>query len=108
MHEQSSKVTHCAGRVSAIARPHQHSAHLFDTQKVDLTPANYKYIYVALVCLRLGLVTSHCMQGISVEGQENIQEILTKQLVLCQYICALSILRTGALTSITCIKVSFS
>ena len=44
MHEQSSKVTHCAGRVSAIARPHQHSVHLFDTQKVDLTPANYKYI----------------------------------------------------------------
>ena len=34
-------------------------------------------------------------QGISVEGQENIQEILTKQLVLCQYMCALSVLRTG-------------
>lgn len=29
------------------------------------------------------------------EGQENIQEILTKQLVLCQYLCALSILRRG-------------
>ena len=29
------------------------------------------------------------------EGQENIQEILLKQLVLCQYLCALSILRTG-------------
>lgn len=48
------------------------------------------------------------MQGISVEGQENIQEILTKQLVLCQYICALSILQTGPLAGITCIKVSFS
>ena len=35
------------------------------------------------------------IKGISVEGLENIQEILTKQLVLCQYICALSILRTG-------------
>ncbi len=35
------------------------------------------------------------MQGISVEGQENIQELLTKQLVLCQYTCALSILATG-------------
>lgn len=33
--------------------------------------------------------------GISVEGQENIQEILTKQLVLCQYLCALSILGKG-------------
>ncbi|XP_019851624.1 PREDICTED: cap-specific mRNA (nucleoside-2'-O-)-methyltransferase 1-like, partial [Amphimedon queenslandica] len=33
--------------------------------------------------------------GASVEGQENIQEILMKQLVLCQYLCALSILRTG-------------
>ena len=29
------------------------------------------------------------------EGQENIQEILTKQLVLCQYLCALAILREG-------------
>ena len=29
------------------------------------------------------------------EGQENIQEILTKQLVLCQYMCALAILRPG-------------
>lgn len=33
--------------------------------------------------------------GISVEGQENIQELLTKQLVLCQYMCALAILRKG-------------
>lgn len=40
----------------------------------------------------------HCVMadgGISVEGQENIQEILTKQLVLCQYVCALSVLREG-------------
>lgn len=34
-------------------------------------------------------------QGISVEGEENIQELLTKQLVLCQFLCALSILRCG-------------
>ena len=34
-------------------------------------------------------------QGICVDGEENIQEILTKQLVLCQYLCALMILRTG-------------
>ncbi|XP_065911664.1 cap-specific mRNA (nucleoside-2'-O-)-methyltransferase 1-like isoform X2 [Dysidea avara] len=33
--------------------------------------------------------------GISVEGEENIQEILTKQLVLCQFLCALSVLRSG-------------
>lgn len=33
--------------------------------------------------------------GFSVEGNENIQEILSKQLYLCQFICALSILRTG-------------
>lgn len=31
--------------------------------------------------------------GISVAGQENIQEILTKQLLLCQFACALSVLR---------------
>ena len=33
--------------------------------------------------------------GISVAGQENIQEILTKQLLLCQFACALSVLRQG-------------
>ena len=33
--------------------------------------------------------------GFSVEGQENIQEILSKQLYLCQFTCALSILRVG-------------
>uniref|UniRef100_A0A3Q2NN56 Cap-specific mRNA (nucleoside-2'-O-)-methyltransferase 1 n=1 Tax=Fundulus heteroclitus TaxID=8078 RepID=A0A3Q2NN56_FUNHE len=33
--------------------------------------------------------------GFSVDGQENIQEILTKQLLLCQFLTALSTLRTG-------------
>ncbi|KAL6095979.1 cmtr1 [Pungitius sinensis] len=33
--------------------------------------------------------------GFSVEGQENIQEILSKQLLLCQFLTALSSLRTG-------------
>ncbi|KAH8396471.1 hypothetical protein KR222_011153 [Zaprionus bogoriensis] len=32
--------------------------------------------------------------GFSVEGQENIQEILSKQLYLCQFVTALKILRT--------------
>merc|ERR550539_221420 len=31
--------------------------------------------------------------GFSVEGQENIQEILSKQLYLCQFLAALSIVR---------------
>ena len=35
------------------------------------------------------------VQGFSVAGQENIQEILSKQLYLCQFLCALSILRQG-------------
>lgn len=35
------------------------------------------------------------LQGFSVAGQENIQEILSKQLYLCQFLCALSILRQG-------------
>lgn len=35
------------------------------------------------------------MQGFSVEGQENIQEILSKQLLLCQILTALSTVRTG-------------
>ncbi|XP_067142705.1 cap-specific mRNA (nucleoside-2'-O-)-methyltransferase 1 isoform X1 [Centruroides vittatus] len=33
--------------------------------------------------------------GFSVEGRENLQEILSKRLYLCQFLCALSILRTG-------------
>lgn len=33
--------------------------------------------------------------GFSVEGQENLQEILSKRLYLCQFLCALGILRTG-------------
>uniref|UniRef100_A0A4W3GG26 Cap-specific mRNA (nucleoside-2'-O-)-methyltransferase 1 n=1 Tax=Callorhinchus milii TaxID=7868 RepID=A0A4W3GG26_CALMI len=33
--------------------------------------------------------------GFSVEGRENLQEILCKQLLLCQFLVALSILRTG-------------
>lgn len=33
--------------------------------------------------------------GFSVEGQENIQEILSKQLYLCQFLMALLIVRTG-------------
>lgn len=34
-------------------------------------------------------------QGFSVEGQENIQEILSKQLYLCQFLVAISVLREG-------------
>ena len=40
----------------------------------------------------------HCMMadgGFGVEGQENIQEILSKQLYLCQFVVALAILRPG-------------
>ena len=33
--------------------------------------------------------------GFSVEGQENLQEILSKRLYLCQFLCALGILKTG-------------
>ena len=33
--------------------------------------------------------------GFSVEGQENIQEILSKQLYLCQFLVALGIIRVG-------------
>ncbi|XP_072298705.1 cap-specific mRNA (nucleoside-2'-O-)-methyltransferase 1 [Eucyclogobius newberryi] len=33
--------------------------------------------------------------GFSVEGQENLQEIISKQLLLCQFLTAISTLRTG-------------
>jgi cap1 methyltransferase len=39
--------------------------------------------------------------GFSVEGQENIQEILSKQLYLCQFLVGLSIVRTGMHNSIS-------
>jgi len=35
------------------------------------------------------------VQGFSVEGQENEQEILSKRLYLCQFLGALMVLRTG-------------
>lgn len=38
-------------------------------------------------------------QGFSVEGQENLQEILSKQLLLCQFLMALSVIRTGDASS---------
>ena len=50
--------------------------------------------YVHLVVFQ-PLLAAPPPQGISVEGEENIQEILTKQLVMCQFACALSILRRG-------------
>lgn len=40
---------------------------------------------------------SSVFQGFSVEGQENIQEILSKQLYLCQFLVAISIIRPGRL-----------
>lgn len=33
------------------------------------------------------------------EGQENLQEILSKQLLLCQFLMALSVVRTGDTSS---------
>lgn len=33
--------------------------------------------------------------GFSVDGQENLQEVLSKRLYLCQFLCALSVLRPG-------------
>uniref|UniRef100_A0A672HPJ1 Cap-specific mRNA (nucleoside-2'-O-)-methyltransferase 1 n=1 Tax=Salarias fasciatus TaxID=181472 RepID=A0A672HPJ1_SALFA len=44
---------------------------------------------------RRGLHVLMADGGFSVEGQENIQEILSKQLLLCQFLTALSSLRTG-------------
>ena len=41
------------------------------------------------------LILALLFQGFSVEGQENLQEILSKQLLLCQFLMALSVVRTG-------------
>ena len=54
-----------------------------------------QYILHIFVILFLPRLVAPRPQGISVEGEENIQEILTKQLVMCQFACALSILRRG-------------
>lgn len=35
------------------------------------------------------------LQGFSVAGQENLQEVLSKRIYLCQFLCGLSILRPG-------------
>ena len=44
---------------------------------------------------RMQRVAFVMFQGFSVEGQENIQEILSKQLYLCQFLVAISIIRPG-------------
>ena len=48
------------------------------------------------------------LKGFSVEGQENIQEILSKQLYLCQFLCALSILRQGEMWMVASFSITFS
>ena len=48
-----------------------------------------------LSCSLLMALCFHQLQGFSVAGQENIQEILSKQLVLCQFCMAMSVLREG-------------
>jgi len=39
-----------------------------------------------------------CVKGFSVDGQENIQEILSKRLYLCQFLCALMVLKSGKIS----------
>ena len=54
--------------------------------------------FVEFVCKTTGGLGVHFMMadgGFSVEGQENLQEILSKQLYLCQFLVALGIVRVG-------------
>ena len=81
--------------------------HLVFSQKTGMFEAqNYKELISLFLLLNLWpifnthslhscKITLFCWQGFSVEGQENIQEILSKQLYLCQFLCAISILRQG-------------
>jgi len=41
-----------------------------------------------------------CVKGFSVDGQENIQEILSKRLYLCQFLCALMVLKAGEISDV--------
>lgn len=49
------------------------------------------------ICSRVFL-----LQGFSVEGQENIQEILSKQLLLCQFLVGMSVVRPGIVCYFLC------
>lgn len=51
--------------------------------------------YVKLRTNGAGVHTVMCDGGFSVEGQENIQEILSKRLYLCQFIVGLSLARAS-------------
>ncbi|CAF0789150.1 unnamed protein product [Didymodactylos carnosus] len=51
--------------------------------------------YVHKCTMDAGVHVATADGGFSVEGQENIQEILSKQLYLCQFLTALSVLRPG-------------
>jgi hypothetical protein len=59
---------------------------------------NFMMLFSVLL-ISLTLVLVLLFQGFSVEGQENLQEILSKQLLLCQFLMALSVVRTGDTSS---------
>jgi len=46
------------------------------------------------------------VKGFSVDGQENIQEILSKRLYLCQFLCALMVLKSGQIYCVNDVTVT--
>ena len=64
-----------------------------DITKKENLLAFQKYVFE--VSNRSGVALVMGDGGFSVSGQENSQEILSKQLILCQFLCATSILNEG-------------
>jgi 23S rRNA U2552 (ribose-2'-O)-methylase RlmE/FtsJ len=62
--------------------------HCFMADGVRKNPSNHESPVFTIILFLL-------KKGFSVEGNENIQEILSKQLYLCQFLSALSVLRVG-------------
>ncbi|XP_070440626.1 cap-specific mRNA (nucleoside-2'-O-)-methyltransferase 1 isoform X3 [Equus przewalskii] len=77
-------------RARTRANPYEMIRGVFFLNRAAMKMANMDFVFD-----RMFTNPRDSYGGFSVEGQENLQEILSKQLLLCQFLMALSIVRTG-------------
>ncbi|XP_032504396.1 cap-specific mRNA (nucleoside-2'-O-)-methyltransferase 1 isoform X4 [Phocoena sinus] len=77
-------------RARTRANPYEMIRGVFFLNRAAMKMANMDFVFD-----RMFTNPRDSYGGFSVEGQENLQEILSKQLLLCQFLMALSVVRTG-------------
>ncbi|XP_040500588.1 cap-specific mRNA (nucleoside-2'-O-)-methyltransferase 1 isoform X3 [Ursus maritimus] len=77
-------------RARTRANPYEMIRGVFFLNRAAMKMANMDFVFD-----RMFTNPRDSCGGFSVEGQENLQEILSKQLLLCQFLMALSVVRTG-------------